>query len=113
MVVFLICSQDFVEVSMDQKKRKLEDSPVTIVKEEHVSATGAPAASVPTFVITKEDVKKLVEPFTKEQLMDLLENAALNHAGYFLSNYLLSCTRPWMWYCILIIMNGRKTRQKY
>lgn len=61
---------------MDLKKRKLEEfSPPTggAVKKED--------APVPAFEVTKEDVKKLVEPFTKEQLMDLLEDAALLHEG--------------------------------
>jgi hypothetical protein len=57
---------------MDQKKRKLEDGGVP---------TGGPALPLPAFEVTKEDVKRLVEPFTKEQLMDLLENAALVHSG--------------------------------
>lgn len=59
---------------MDQKKRKLEEA---------TPPTGGAvvAAPVPAFEVTKEDVKKLVEPFTKEQLMDLLEDAALLHAG--------------------------------
>ncbi|KAG0619611.1 hypothetical protein M758_4G152300 [Ceratodon purpureus] len=56
---------------MDQKKRKLEDGGLP---------AGGPAVPVPAFEVTKEDVKKLVEPFTKEQLMDLLENAALLHS---------------------------------
>lgn len=57
---------------MDQKKRKLEEGGVP---------TSGVAAPVPAFEVTKEDVKKLVEPFTKEQLMDLLEDAALLHSG--------------------------------
>jgi heterogeneous nuclear ribonucleoprotein A1/A3 len=58
---------------MDQKKRKLEEaSPPT--------GGAVVAAPAPAFEVTKEDVKKLVEPFTKEQLMDLLEDAALLHA---------------------------------
>lgn len=60
---------------MDQKKRKLEDGGVNVKVE-----PGVDVAIVPAFEVTKEDVKKLVEPFTKEQLMDLLENAALLHS---------------------------------
>lgn len=60
------------QFTMDQKKRKLEEGVVP-------SAVVA-AIPVPAFEVTKEDVKKLVEPFTKEQLMDLLEDAALLHA---------------------------------
>jgi heterogeneous nuclear ribonucleoprotein A1/A3 len=57
-------------VPMDQKKRKLE---------ENGGAAGGGTVSVPAFEVTKEDVKKLVEPFSKEQLMDILEDAALRH----------------------------------
>lgn len=57
---------------MDQKKRKLE---------ENGGAAGGGTVSVPAFEVTKEDVKKLVEPFSKEQLMDILEDAALRHPG--------------------------------
>jgi len=60
---------------MDQKKRKLEEGVVP--------SAVVTAVPVPAFEVTKEDVKKLVEPFTKEQLMDLLEDAALLHAGSF------------------------------
>lgn len=54
---------------MDQKKRKLEEN------------GGAAGGGTPAFEVTKEDVKKLVEPFSKEQLMDILEDAALRHPG--------------------------------
>ncbi|XP_073389236.1 uncharacterized protein [Physcomitrium patens] len=64
---------------MDQKKRKLEDPPATNAKEDNTAVVGGPTVSVPSFVITKEDVKKLLESFTKDRLMDLLENAALVH----------------------------------
>lgn len=75
---------------MDQKKRKLEDPPATNAKEDNTAVVGGPTVSVPSFVITKEDVKKLLESFTKDRLMDLLENAALVHTGYSSSSYLSS-----------------------
>lgn len=57
---------------MDQKKRKLE---------ENGAIAGGVGVPPPSFEVTKEDVKKLVEPFSKEQLMDILEDAATRHAG--------------------------------
>lgn len=47
---------------MDFKKRKVEENGAAAVVE-----------------ITKEDVKKLIEPFNKEQLMDILQDAATRH----------------------------------
>jgi heterogeneous nuclear ribonucleoprotein A1/A3 len=48
---------------MDFKKRKVEDNNGSTVVAE----------------ITKEDVKKLIEPFNKEQLMEILQDAATRH----------------------------------
>ncbi|CAN1229869.1 UBP1-associated protein 2C [Linum grandiflorum] len=54
------------------KKRKVDDSSAVVT----TTTTNSSSAAA----LTPEDIRKIIEPFTKDQLLDILQTAAVHHS---------------------------------
>ncbi|KAL0398482.1 UNVERIFIED_CONTAM: UBP1-associated protein 2C [Sesamum radiatum] len=61
------------------KKRKADENGRAFPLTSDINNTAAAAAPLPIGILSPEDAEKILEPFTKEQLLPILRAAVLRH----------------------------------